>query len=62
MAEKIVLDLSQQRLLDLEEFQAYASIGRNRAAKLARESGAAIKFGRRLLVDRVKFDRWCEEQ
>lgn len=59
--EKTIL-LNEQRLLDVEEFQKYTSVGRNNALKLAKESGAALRIGRRLLVDRVKFDAWCDEQ
>lgn len=59
--EKTIL-LNEQRLLDVEEFQKYTSVGRNNALKLAKESGAALRIGRRLLIDRVKFDVWCDEQ
>lgn len=59
--EKTIL-LNEQRLLDVEEFQKYTSVGRNNALKLAKESGAALRIGRRLLIDRVKFDIWCDEQ
>lgn len=54
--------LSEKRLLAIPEFQLYASIGRNNALKLARESGAEVRIGRRLLIDRVKFDAWCDSQ
>lgn len=54
--------LNEKRLLDIPEFQLYASIGRNSALKLARESGAEMRIGRRLLIDRVKFDAWCDNQ
>ncbi len=54
--------LNEKRLLAIPEFQIYASIGRNNALRLARESGAAMRIGRRLLIDRVKFDAWCDEQ
>lgn len=54
--------LNEKRLLAVSEFQKYASIGRNNALRLAHESGAAMRIGRRLLIDRVKFDQWCDEQ
>lgn len=54
--------LNEKRLLAIPEFQLYASIGRNNALKLAKESGAEIRIGRRLLIDRVKFDQWCSDQ
>ena len=54
--------LSQEkRLLDLDEFCRYTSLGRNQARKLMEESGCVRHFGRRILVDRVCFDRWCDE-
>ena len=54
--------LCEKRLLAIPEFQLYASLGRNNALKLAKESGAEMRIGRRLLVDRVKFDNWCDNQ
>lgn len=52
----------ENRLMNLEEFQRYAGgIGRNSALRLAREAEARVKIGRRLLIDRVKFEAWVEE-
>lgn len=50
------------RLLNVKEFQAYCGgIGRNSALNLAREAEVRVKIGRRLLIDRKKFDVWvCE--
>ena len=59
MEEKKIM---QKRLLSVREFQVYASVGRNTAYRVIRISGSGIRIGRRLLVDRVKFDRWCENQ
>lgn len=56
------IPLNEKRLLTVPEFQAYASIGRNNAFKLIRQSGSEIRIGRRVFADRVKFDRWCSEQ
>ena len=56
------IPLNEKRLLAIPEFQLYASIGRNNALKLAKESGAEIRIGRRLLIDRVKVDEWCSSQ
>lgn len=53
---------NEKRLLAIPEFQLYASIGRNSALRLAHESGAAMRIGRCLLIDRVKFDAWCDNQ
>lgn len=54
--------LNEKRLLDIGEFQVYTSLGRSRATQLAKESGAVFRFGRRLLIDRIKFDAWCDQQ
>ena len=50
------IPLSEKRLLTISEFQAYASIGRNNAFKLIRQAGCEIRIGKRIFVDRVKFD------
>lgn len=55
--------MENRRLLDIREFCRYAGgIGRNSAFKLAETSGARIQVGRRVLVDRVKFDEWVDQQ
>lgn len=53
--------LTEQRLLSLKDFCKYTSLGKDKAAELARVSGAVFNVDRRILVDRVKFDRWCDE-
>ena len=53
--------INEKRLLSLEEFCKYAGdIGICTARKHIRQIGAEIWIGRRCLVDRVKFDRWCD--
>lgn len=32
------------------------------ARKLAKEIGATVSIGDRLLVDRLRFDEWCTKQ
>lgn len=50
------------RLLNIKDFQQYAGgIGRNSALKLAREAEVRVKIGRRLLIDRTKFDEWISD-
>lgn len=56
-----VVALSDKRLLSIDEFCVYASIGICKARELAETTGALFKVGKRILVDRVKFDRWCDE-
>jgi hypothetical protein len=58
----IAVPLNEKRLLSVEEFQLYSSLGRNSAFKMIKEVGCGIRFGRRLLVDRQKFDNWCSKQ
>ena len=57
----VVISLSDKRLLSMDEFAMYTSMGMNKTRDLAELSGALFKAGRRLLVDRAKFDRWCDE-
>jgi len=51
--------LSEKRLLRLEEFCAYSSLGRNNARKFAEAAGIAKRIGHKVLYDRVLFDEWC---
>ena len=44
--------IQEKRLLNINEFKQYASVGRNTAIELAKESGAVFRCGRRFLVDR----------
>lgn len=60
--ENTRIPLTEKRLLDIEDFQAYTSLGKNRATDLAKMSGAIYRVGRRKLIDRVKFDAWCDAQ
>ena len=57
----IVITLSDKRLLDIEEFSIYASLGVVKAREVAEITGSLFRAGRKVLVDRVKFDRWCDE-
>ena len=57
----VVISLSDKRLLSMDEFAIYTSMGMNRIRELAELSGALFRAGRRVLVDRAKFDRWCDE-
>ena len=52
------MSIKDKRLLNINEFKEYASVGRNTAIELAKESGAVFRCGRRFLVDRVRFDQW----
>lgn len=55
------IPLNEKRLLSLDEFCGYAGgIGICTARKHVREIGAEVRIGGRCLVDRIKFDRWCD--
>lgn len=55
------IPLNEKRLLSMEEFCEYAGgIGICAARKHARRTGIEVRIGGRCLVDRVKFDRWCD--
>lgn len=57
------IPLNEKRLLSLEEFCEYVGgIGICTARKHAREIGVEVRIGGRCLVDRVKFDRWCDQE
>lgn len=59
-AEKV--SVTEKRLLSLEEFCDYAGgIGMSTARKYIRKIGVEVRIGGRSLVDRVKFERWCDE-
>lgn len=53
--------LSDKRLLSIDEFRTYCGLGRNSALKLATDAKCRIVYGKRVLIDRVKFDEWCSE-
>lgn len=56
-----VVMLSDKRLLSMDEFCVYAGLGSSAARNVAETTGSLFKIGRRVLVDRVKFDRYCDE-
>ena len=52
--------LTEKRLLSIDEFCFYSGLGEATARKLAKETGIEKRIGRRVLFDRVLFDRWCD--
>lgn len=52
--------LTEKRLLPLKEFCIYSSLGQHAARKLAADLGIEKRIGRKVLIDRVAFDRWCD--
>ena len=53
--------LMEKRLLDIEEFCFYSGLKRKLANRLAVEIVIEKRIGRRVLYDRVLFDKWCDE-
>ena len=60
--KKAEVRLDEKRCLTIAEFMVYCGVGRNNAFKLAEKANAKIKVGKKILVDRVLFDEWLEEQ
>ncbi len=60
--EKNRVRLDEKRCLTVDELQAYYSIGKNNALKLIRQSGCGMRVGKKILVDRVRLDRWLEQK
>lgn len=56
------IPLTEMRLLNLTQFCLYTNIGRNNAMNFIERAGACIRNGNKVLVDRVKFDQWCDKQ
>lgn len=50
-----------KRLMNLEEFLKYTSMGRVRGKAWAKEIGAMKHIGRRVVFDRVVIDRVLDE-
>ena len=53
-------ELMEKRLLNIGEFCFYSGLHRKLAGRLAKEIGIEKRIGRRVLYDRVLFDRWCD--
>lgn len=48
------------RLLGIEEFMVYTSLGRGSALKLGREIGCTVRIGKRVLYDTRKVDQYFD--
>lgn len=56
-----ILQINEKRLISIQEFCDYSSLGRTTASRLAKDFGFCVKVGKRLLIDRIKFDELCDE-
>lgn len=54
--------LADKKLLSMKEFCRYAGIGKTKARSYADENGLIVRIGRRVMVDRMKFDRLCDRE
>jgi hypothetical protein len=57
----VIVRICDKRLLSVADFCEYSSTGRNKAMELAKVAGAVSRMGRRVLIDRVKFDEYCDK-
>ena len=57
------VDLLNRRLLNLEQFRAYAGDLRETTAKqfLKANPGLTKQIGNKVLIDRILFDSWCDK-
>lgn len=60
--KKAEVRLDEKRCLTILEFMDYCGVGRNNAFKLAEMANAKVTVGKKILVDRIAFDKWLEEQ
>ena len=61
-SKPLEVPLNEKRLLNMEEFQTYTGLGKNKAIELAQKAKCRFYSGnRRVLFDRVKFDKWCDD-
>ena len=53
--------LEGKRMFSVIEAQEYCGLGRAQTRKIAEEAGAVKRYGRRVLIDRVIFDRALDQ-
>lgn len=49
-----------RRLVGLEDFAQYVGLGRNKALEFGRVSKCTVRFGRRILYDLNRADRYID--
>ena len=52
--------IAEKRLLNIREFCFYSGMQRKLAGRLAKEIGIEKRIGRRVMYDRIQFDKWCD--
>lgn len=54
-------DLAVKPILSIKELQEYTGLSRDNTYRLARQSGAEIRLGRRVFVNRVRFEHYLDQ-
>lgn len=54
-------DLALKPILSMKELQKYTGLSRDNTYRLARQSGAEIRLGRRVFVNRVRFEDYLDK-
>lgn len=49
-----------EQYMNIQQLMDYTTLGRNRAMQLGKESGACIKFGRRVFYSKQILDQYLE--
>lgn len=60
MIKRTIRNDSEKRLLDLNECCAYMGVGKGSVEKIAKETGAKVKIGRRSLYDKTTIDSYID--
>lgn len=57
------IDLTDRRLLNIDQFRAYAGDLQDSVARKFLETNVSLvkRFGNKVFVDRILFDNWCNE-
>lgn len=50
-----------EQYMNIQQLMHYTTLGRNRAMQLGKESGACIKFGRRVFYSKQVLDQYLED-
>lgn len=53
--------IADKRLLSMKEFSVYCGLGKTKARKYAEDNNLIVRIGRRVLIDRSKFDGILDE-
>ncbi len=60
MQKRTERNFENKRLVDIDGFMAYTSLGRNKAAEMGESIGCRVKVGKRILYDLRKTDQYFD--